>query len=616
MSESAQLQHHYIDVPTLPYVPNASITSKTPQYVGGSNVLTNIRGFCERRPGFSTYTIDTFSGGIQRFFTFQKWNGAFYVMCNVVTGSNSIVYKLQVGTDTRFQSLFSSSSLSPFDFAFSNNTLYFGNGTDMRKWDGASGSTTLWGITAPASAITVTPGSGSLSPVVGYQYVICWYNSSTGHLSSPSPISTSTGAGTSQHYVLTGNTTSDGQVDKVKIFRTVDGGSIFYEHPSSPIAYSTWTASGLTDNSADTALSTTSTAPLQNQNNPPTASQGSVWFAGRIWTFSGGNLYYSGYEEIIAGVREESFPPVNFYGFGTQIQALATTDQFLIIFTANAIYRIYGDALTTFRRDTLANGLGARGRANVASTGRIVAWLDATNTVQMTDGVTIKELSVPIRSDIASITQSSAQVSFFQNGVYHWLVLADGGAGVLRVFDLDMGQWMPPWSITPGVTCVRNGETSAGNYVLFLGGGDDKPLYCNFGTYTDEGTSYGANLTTNLFDIVQDSPYMSALSEADKGGFTNPAQIGVVDHIEVETNSAALSDLQYLTDEDPTTGSYTSINSTAQGPPRRTQGTNLVETWYMQNTPGTRRESLKFVWPTSSSNFKFYGFAVAYRIKS
>lgn len=618
MSQS-NLLHHYIDNPALAYVPTSSATSKDVQWIDGNNVLTSIKGYSELRPGFSAQTADVFSQGIQRFFTFQKWSGAYYVICNIVGGGQSLVYKQKVGTDAAYVLLFTSSSAVPFDFVFTNNYLFMGNGTDMRKWDGTSGSTDLWGIVAPASALTINAGSGSLSPTVGYQYVMCWFNTTTGHISSPSPISATTGPGSSQHYVLTGNTTTDPQVSHAKVYRSVDGGSIFYELPNSPVVYATWVSSGLTDNAADPGnpapvLSSISTAPLPNMNNPPTPSQGCAWFAGRVWTCAGDTVYYSGLEEIplSTGVSEECFPSINQYSFGKQVQGLATTDQFLIIFTANTIFRIYGDQLTTFRRDTLANGLGCRNQAAVASTGRIVAWLDATNTVQMTDGVNIQEISKAIRVDIASITQSTAQLTFYNNGVNHWLVLMDAGSGKLRVFDQDTGQWMPPWSVS-GVTAIRNGETAAAAYQLFLGR-NKKPLQVGIGSYGDEGVNYSAYAVTNLFDITQDSPYMDRLSETDKGGFTNPTQIGSVDHIELETNAVTLSDVKYLVDEDPANGTYRSIAANVQDPPRRRQGAALLEKWYMQNTPGCRRQSIRFEWAAGASNFKLYGFAVAYKV--
>lgn len=52
----------------------------------------------------------------------------------------------------------------------------------------------LWGITAPISAPTLSyTGSGSLSPKVGYKYGYTYKNSATGHVSTMSPASASTG---------------------------------------------------------------------------------------------------------------------------------------------------------------------------------------------------------------------------------------------------------------------------------------------------------------------------------------------------------------------------------------------------------------------------------------
>src|SRR5207249_4283183 len=105
---------------------------------------------------------------------------------NVITSTTSKVYKLKVGTDATFQLLLTSSSTEPFDFTVSADHVFFGNATDMKKYDGTT--LTGWGITAPSNATSTALGSTGLSPTVGYKYVIAWENSTTGHISSPSPL--------------------------------------------------------------------------------------------------------------------------------------------------------------------------------------------------------------------------------------------------------------------------------------------------------------------------------------------------------------------------------------------------------------------------------------------
>ena len=74
----------------------------------------------------------------------------------------------------------------------------------------------------------------------------------------------------------------------------------------------------------------------------------------------------------------------------------------------------------------------------------------------------------------------------------------------------------------------------------------------------------------------------------------------------------------YLTDEDPSGATYTTVaDTTGIAPPNRTQGANLVETWYPTlgdpNLKGARRVSIEMSWAASSGTpFKVYGIALAY----
>jgi hypothetical protein len=141
----ALTQHYFIENPCLPYRTFISPTDKTPSWTSGSsNLLTSLKGYVERRPGFATAvegTPTTFTGQIVSQFTWRKWGGSFYTMVNEVTGTDSKVYSFQHGTSTSFTLLHTASATTnPFGFVESNNTVYFGNGVagNMKKWDGTT----------------------------------------------------------------------------------------------------------------------------------------------------------------------------------------------------------------------------------------------------------------------------------------------------------------------------------------------------------------------------------------------------------------------------------------------------------------------------------------------
>ena len=151
--------HRIVDDTALPYVTNSSVISTDPQYIGGSNCMTSLRQWLERRPGFSQTAVPGTFTNLVRQFVWQRWEGttnggAFIWMGCDIAGGAAKVYKFQFGTDVTAQLLFTSSDDEPFDFVNSNNTVYMGNGTDMKKYD--STNFWKWGITGPAAAASVT----------------------------------------------------------------------------------------------------------------------------------------------------------------------------------------------------------------------------------------------------------------------------------------------------------------------------------------------------------------------------------------------------------------------------------------------------------------------------
>ena len=594
------VQHRYISNTALPYISNISVVTDGIYFRTGSNVMTSIANYAERRPGFPAYNADRLNE-TKRYFTWRRWASDWYVMLCTVTSStttgNSVVYKQQVGTDATFSSIYTSSKAIPFDFTLSNNFAFFGNGVNMQKYDGSS--VTNWGIGTPASTITSSLiTSGSLTATIGYLYVICFSNSSTGHVGSPSSFLSTRIVPSSQDVNVSGNTTTDGQVDQVRVFRTTDGGSIYFEHPSSPVDYSTWVSSGLDDSSADTALTST-LAPLAGFNNRPTPSKACTWYAGRIWTTSSSRVSFSGFEEINLGVPEEAFPEFNFFPFGAETTGLGATENALLVFTANNIYRITGDSLDTFHRETAFANAGTHNHATITSNGKVVAWLDAKNIVRVSDGYSMEEVSVPIRPDIQDINHDLAQMSFYDDGVSQFLVLMDGGNDKLYVHDLDQNQWMPPWDIST-VTALHAGEVAAGSQKLFLAK-NGRILTLNRSSYLDEGSAFTASVTTNAFAVLPDA---------------DPNADAAVETLVIERDKHAISTVGVLTDEDPVTDSPTFTTLTnSTDPVNRTQGTNLVEKHFpTEYGPVSRRIAAQITWTSSNQNFKLYSMDVVTRV--
>lgn len=632
MPATSQLEHRYVANTALAFRTLDSPTSVDPRFADGSNILTSLKGYAERRPGFGSVSIPApvagFSGTIKRIFWWRLWGGNFIGMVSTVDASNAYVYKYISGTDTNASLLYTQTgSTEPFDFVVSNNTLYLGNGASnsMRAWDGSSATTRKWGITAPSVAPTLgTTGTGiSIFSTSYYVYTYC--NSSTNHESSPSPLSSGTGLISNKTMQVTVTASTDTQVDTIRIYRSTDGGSNapdqMLEISGSPFANASATYN---DATADTALGTR-TAPPFYRNDPPPACKGFVAYGGRLWGFANATTYFSGFEEIRFGVLEECWPgsaspqpaDKDLFPWDQEVTAHASLSNGIAVFTADKIYKIEGESLDTFRRYILAEHQGTRQRAAVRAFGGVCVWLDTSGAVWLLGG---NELSQAIRPTLAPIDSTQAQLAIHMQNQYRWIVLMDGANGILYVYDIDTQQWMPPWNIAGGCTALHSGETALGTYDLCLAinGNAQKMTSSN---YQDVSSTYTAFAKSNLFNIVPDSKLLEAFDRENPEWRGSPVYIGM------ETGTAHPNKLQILVDDATTSTTNWTTSETTAGwldvtsigdnpvtPAMRRQGTVLLENQYkvLGSAYAGRRVGLRIDWPAVNQNFYLYSLDVAY----
>lgn len=586
-------RHHLIATTALPYISTASATEERLHYVRGSNVVTSLHGYLARRPGLLGLTSpdQQFANPVRRFFTWRRWAGAYFIMLNEVTATQSIVYKKQQGTDNLFISIFTSASTNPFDFTTANNHVYFGNGVDMKKYDGTT--VTNWGIAKPATAPSATGTPGSIDAVNGgYRWRIAFANSNTGHIGQISNATPVTGNFTDRDYTIAGVTTTDPQVTHVHVYRTTDGGAEFFELPNSPVAYSgSW---NLLDSADDVQL-LTNTASLVNQNAPPPPGSGVVFFAGRIWVFNGDTVYFSNFEEQVEGVEEESFDTRNAYPFGAEVTALAVVQRALLVFTASNIFRVRGDTVDTFIRESFIGRRGVQSMNHVAANGtRSVAWLDTSNTVFASDGLGVYDVGRPIRRDFTPFVPTGYSCAFHANREQNWLIVMS--SSIRWVFDLDNGIWMVPWTV--GGTAIYSGETAQGVFTLMMAvqnGVNDYRIRTLSTSFTDAGSQFSAYVMTNGIPLAQ-----------GKGS----GELGNVEIIALERNENPASDVSFILDVDPnlTLETFTSIFANERDAPNRSQTVQeyLYEKWYFARTGTGRRVSIRIDWPVHFSEFKLF----------
>lgn len=596
MPPASQTEHRTILNTAIPYISNASITSTDPHFLPGSmNILTSLRNWSEKFPGFSTTIVPGTWQNLRRQFLWRRWvgssphGGAFIWMGCDIQGGVATVWKFQFNIDSAPVLIWTSASGEPFDFVVSNNTCYFGNGLDMKKYD--SQTVNNWGFAGPAAGPSLTLVGGTLNAFTSKCYVYTYWNGT--QESSPSPVSTCSGVFAAKNVQLGVVASPDSQVTGIRIYATPDGGAqdptLMQEISGSPFPNATTT---YTDSTQDVNLSIR-TAPQFLRNDPPTPSKGFITYAGRIWGFANNTVYFSGFEEISNGVPEECWPSGlqgNNRPYATEVFALAPLIDGVAVFQALQVGKIEGEDLETFRRYTLLEKRGTLSRTAVAALGGSVAWLDTSNTVWVSD---LGEVGLPIRPDLAPINAQECFISIHISGNYHWVVVLDGTNGILYVLDLDANQWMPPRDVGTSAAALFSGQSSLGVIDLLLARNRTKALRLVSGTYTDDGNAYDSTIVTNLIPLYPDG---------------NPSFQGTHDWTELKVATLPPTQVLQLTDDNPMlvpVASWVDLTPDAEPSPLIIQGIYL-QTWrYPASPQSAQMMSLRFKW-TSEVNFFLY----------
>lgn len=471
-----------------------------------------------------------------------------------------------------------------------------------------------------ASIVVYWTATNGVNAQTGWTYQECYGNSATAHVSSPSPISNSTGtvSGTSVGVKVTAS--ADAQVNQIHVFRTTDGGGgNFFEISGSPFANSSTT---VYDTTTDAALDvqTANIAPIPTFNDPPPAWLGVTYWVGRVWGIDGSvktKVWFTGLEEINIGVNEECVPSGadgNFWSFNQQAIGLAAIgDQYLLVFCGGVIHYLSGDTRDTFRRRVLSNRRGTRNLATIATNGTMAAWLDSSKQIWATDGQQLQEPGQDIRTDLKTVTPANCSSTFHVSGEFHWFVFSTGTQ--IFVYDMDTDMWMPPWSVA--TTCIYSGETSAGNYDLLAAiGGQIYKL--TPGTFNDAGTTFQWKAILSNFNLVPD--YGKRFSFGALGMYDEPSRLGQPDMIATESNLAdSIATVKILIDDDPTNASVTWKDITTESATQitsalqRTQGTQLFQSvWRIGKFTG-RRMAVYFTGQNKDRADKIYTAFLTYR---
>jgi hypothetical protein len=472
------------------------ITKLDTLWDGGLNTELSSKMTIVRRPGNPRYCSAQFGSSDypQGYFSFKNLSGTIKLMADTPTKVVSFTTSAQT-------TVFNKSTSQQSSFAKVGSILFWVDGTSAKKWNGTT--VTNIGIATPVTAPTLSFSSGSLSPAsaFGYQYVYVYRNSTDGTTSTASPISANTGPLTSKNITVQGASSSDGQVDKVDIYRNDDGGSLYY-FLATVNNGGTWS---YTDSTADTGLNDDQQAPVAHSNDPiPTGASLLKFHMGRLWTAVGNVLYFAGGPDTTNGPGTEAWPPGNNFTLTDTITALAPTTSGLVVFTAADAYIVTGTDSSSFADPYrwLPN-YGAPTQNAVSQDGDLL--FVYTNKGQLWElppansGGQMQEIGFTIRSKLAAYTPANVYIAVHRSGSDKGLFISNGSTDVWR-YSVAQQEWSPLGQPVGGVNAIYSMEATTGNYKLFMGRttGSGYILARDPTTFQDDGSSYSGTVVIGL----------------------------------------------------------------------------------------------------------------------
>jgi hypothetical protein len=356
---------------------------------------------------------------------------------------------------------------------------------------------TLYGSGGPS--VTVS-GVGALTATSasGYSYMAAYGNSNTGHVSSCTSPSIGTGPFNLSKTHIAVVASTDPQVNQIWLFRTKDGGGVYYALPQQ-YANSTTT---IDDEFLDADLIVTQPAPLSPLNNPPpTGFTKMAYHVGRIWGVVGNNVYYSGGPDTVVGNGFEAFPPANVFTFPDVVNKLVPISGGLVVYTASSIYIIYGTGIATFYADILLENVGLSSYNALDTQGTNTFLYTADRQFQLISAAGITEIGFGIGNLLEStFDPTTTYVASIVNGTSDKAVFISDGSSIWYRCNWNQPpeggpSWSPKAVITGGVTAIGGIEVSPGVTQLLVGLPDGTVAIRALNTMTDLGATYMPSVT-------------------------------------------------------------------------------------------------------------------------
>lgn len=253
------------------------------------------------------------------------------------------------------------------------------------KWGGPGTTIDRVGIVPPTTAITVTSdiimfeGGGIGTLASGAQYMYTYYNSSTGLESDWSPLSTSTGPKEVSGFWLSIPAATAQNWDKIRIYRTLDGGTTPYLVTTVDAGTTTYA-----DMTPDSSL-TTKAADQYDHAVPPDNLFIVSKFAQCLWWVDGSNPYKLIFSKPYIGSDSdlEYYPVDNYVMLNEPITGLYVVPGKMLIFHPRSISFVSGGSVDDFVLQAFVPGVGTVFPNSISSNGSDIVFLAEEGFVSM-----------------------------------------------------------------------------------------------------------------------------------------------------------------------------------------------------------------------------------------
>ena len=355
------------------------------------------------------------------------------------------------------------------------------------------------GIVAPAGTPTLAPVDGGALTGT-YRYVITYLRSGNYQAeSNPGPESSPITVGAKKIHLSSIPVSSDPKVDKKEIYRTTEGGAIFF-----------WVAeiANATEDYEDD-ITELGDQVSYDRYPPPVAICAEVW-DDKVWFVpksarnqlqftNTGYAEEMAYDNIIQVKGKDS----------DEIMMIRVYENSLHILKHKSLFRLDKIGESSYEMTKIPFSTGTDAPATVAVAGGLMMWLSKRG-IEVLSGQSILDppVSTLIPKTMASINQAAIAKAFGEinekEGEY-WLAVPTGIStepDLIIVFDYLRGK-IDRYEFAKKLTAMHN-VRDASSKLQFITGTSDGNLYIQDSGYTDDGTTIEARFMTKQYCCLTD----------------------------------------------------------------------------------------------------------------